>query len=31
VLADTVRGILCAAGDADIPVSLYGGTRVQIR
>lgn len=31
VLADTVRGILRAAGDADVPVSLYGGTRVQIR
>ena len=31
VLADIVRGILRAAGDADVPVSLYGGTRVQIR
>lgn len=31
VLADMARDVLRSAGDADVPVSLYGGTRVEIR
>lgn len=31
VLADMARGILRAAGNADVPVFVYGGARVEIR